>query len=859
MKKLFASLFLFFCFMFTVESQVINFPDANFKAKLLAAGPLNTIAKNLSNNFFKIDSNSNGEIEISEALQVSYLDLSNSSIQNMSGILNFSFLKHFDCSNNQLTALNLSGLVNLELLNSAFNYQLTSLNLTGCNSIKFLTCRNNNIGILDVSSFSDLQTLDCAGSHLTSLNVSGLTNLSTLDACCNLLTTLSLSSCINLTNVICDNNQLTTLDVNGLSNLQILNLHNNNLTTLNLNGCVGLTELICWNNQITALDLNGMSDLVNLECWLNQLATLNLTGCVNLQNVDCHQNNLSSLDLSTLVSLEQINCRINNLISLDVNNLSALNFLDLSFNHLTSIDVSSCRLLDGIFLNDNNLTFVNLKNGIGLTTFSLGNNPNLTYVCCDDFEIAIVENSTEFNPNINSYCSFTPGGNYAVIEGNTKFDIQNNGCDNGDINYQNLRFSISNGTSTSYIISNTLGDYSLAVYQVAHTITPMLENASYFNIFPSSIQVSFPTQTSPVNQNFCITPNGIHKDLEVSIIPISVARPGFDATYKMIYKNKGTSALSGSVTFLFDENKIDYVSSSVGLTNQSLGLLSWDFNNLLPFQTREILVELNINSPTETPAVNIGDQLNFTTVINPLTDDEFLPDNTKSLKQIVVGSFDPNDKTCLEGNVVGPEMIGQYVHYVIRFENTGTFTAENIVVKDMIDLTKFDINSLVPINSSHSFITRIEDDKVEFIFENIQLPFDDANNDGYIAFKIKTKPTLLVGDTFTNNASIYFDYNYPIVTNTASTTIEALENQDFDFFNYFSLFPNPANEVLNIKAKETVTLKSIAIYNLLGQMVLVFPNANQVDRIDISNLKSGSYFIKLVTNEGTTSTKFVKN
>ncbi len=57
--------------------------------------------------------------------------------------------------------------------------------------------------------------------------------------------------------------------------------------------------------------------------------------------------------------------------------------------------------------------------------------------------------------------------------------------------------------------------------------------------------------------------------------------------------------------------------------------------------------------------------------------------------------------------------------------------------------------------------------KVEFIFENINLPFDDANNDGFVAFKIKTKSSLVLGDTFSNSANIYFDYNFPIVTNTA--------------------------------------------------------------------------------------------
>ncbi len=72
-----------------------------------------------------------------------------------------------------------------------------------------------------------------------------------------------------------------------------------------------------------------------------------------------------------------------------------------------------------------------------------------------------------------------------------------------------------------------------------------------------------------------------------------------------------------------------------------------------------------------------------------------------------VDSYDPNDKTCLEGTTITPAMVGEYVHYVIRFENTGTYPAENIVVKDMIDLAKFDINTLIPIKGSHEFVTKI--------------------------------------------------------------------------------------------------------------------------------------------------------
>ena len=87
------------------------------------------------------------------------------------------------------------------------------------------------------------------------------------------------------------------------------------------------------------------------------------------------------------------------------------------------------------------------------------------------------------------------------------------------------------------------------------------------------------------------------------------------------------------------------------------------------------------------------------------------------------------------------------------------------------DSTKFDISTLIITRSSHSMVTEIDGYDVEFIFKNINLPFDDDNNDGYIAFKIKTLPTLQVGDIFENDAEIYFDYNAPITTNKFQTKI----------------------------------------------------------------------------------------
>ncbi|WP_244875461.1 T9SS type A sorting domain-containing protein [Flavobacterium enshiense] len=505
-----------------------------------------------------------------------------------------------------------------------------------------------------------------------------------------------------------------------------------------------------------------------------------------------------------------------------------------------------------------------IKNGRSTSNygFPLGN-PGLRYICVNENEISRWQQSASqfgyVNCQINSYCSFVPGGVHYIVSGNNRFDSNNDGCDASDVLLKNLKFNLTDGVNSGVFISNATGQYSIPFTSGTHTITPVLENPSYFTISPPSVNVTFPTQASPYTQNFCVTINNPIADLEVVLLPLNAARPGFNASYKLIYKNKGNTTQSGSVNLTYNDAVLDFVSAYPVESNQANNSLSWDFTNLLPFETREITVALNVNSPTETPAVNDGDILHYTTAVTSAATDEMPNDNTFVFHQRVVNSYDPNDKTCIQGTTIAQSQVGKYVHYMIRFENTGTFPAQNIVVKDMIDTNKFDINSLVPLKGSHPFVTNITSgNKVEFIFENINLPFDDANNDGYVAFKIKTKPSLVVGNTFSNSASIYFDYNFPIVTNTATTTIQTLSTQDFGFGQYFSLYPNPVKDVLNIETKQTIEVSSINIYNQLGQLVLVVPNAHAISKVDVSALSSGNYFIKINSDKGTSNTKFIK-
>ena len=689
MKKLYFLVVL--VISFATQAQIVNIPDANFKAKLLSASPYNGVAYNFSSstNSCYIDTNWDGEIQITEALAIRQLNLNSSSISSLTGIENFTNLELLVCEQNQLSYLDVSQLVSLSYLSCALN-QLTVLNIQGCTNLGHLNIYNNN---------------------LTSLNLQGLINLQTFWGSFNLLNSLDVSECINLQTLECNNNQLATLFIK-----------------------------------------NGKNETINFS-----------------------------------------------------------------------------------------------------------NNPNLFYVCSDDSQLLAINNAAITNGqncHVNSYCSFVPGGTFYTIQGKTKLDLNNNGCDNYDNNFSKMAFIINNGANTLKTFSNLNGYYSISVQSGIHSITTAIENPTYFNISPTSFVANFPAQTSPLVQDFCVTANGVHHDVEVTIIPTNQARPGFDANYTVIFKNKGNQVENGAVTLDFNDAVLDLVSANPTFSSQATNSLVWNYTNLQPLETRTIDLVFNVNSPTETPAVNIDDQLNYTATITPLTTDEFQYDNTSGLKQLVVGSYDPNDKTCIEGTIVGPDMIGQYVHYVIRFENTGTYPAENIVVKDMIDLTKFDVNTLIPLHSSHDFFTRINADKVEFIFEGINLPFDDANNDGYVAFKIKTKSNLVVGNTFSNNANIYFDYNFPITTNTFTTTIQVLKVNDFEFGTHFTLYPNPVKDVLNLQSKDNTAINSIEIYNILGQVVLAVPNA--ISTVDVSKLQSGNYFVKVNTDLGVSNTKFIK-
>ncbi|ANF49648.1 hypothetical protein A0O34_03410 [Chryseobacterium glaciei] len=808
MKKIY--LIVFMILFSGLKAQIVNIPDIHFKNVLLTT--TYPVAMGI-NGYIDIDSNNDGEIQKSEAdkvleihvnMPMSWNPIMNeiSAIASLQGIKEFVNLRSVYISGlPSLSSIDLSNLTDLYNIIIEDNNTLTSINVQGCTSLTDVRASNMNLSSLLLQNCTQLKRLNCSNAKLQTLDVSSNTLLESLNA---------------------STNQLTTIDLSGLTALYDGYLTWNNLTSITFNNNTALIWLNLINNKLPSISFAQAPNIKLLSLSINKFTNLDVSGLTQLQGIDCAYNLLTSLDLSHNTKIQNFSCDYNpNLQSLFIKN---------GINNFTQNSPSS-----------------------------LSNNPSLAFICADDFEILNATNLLPANTNcvVNSYCSFTPGGTFYTVEGNTKYDSNNNGCDTNDPNKAFQKFNITNGSISGSVIANNSGNYSIPLQAGTHTITPILENPTYFNFSPTSIIANFPTQTSPFNQNFCMSANGSHNDLEVLIFPIAAAVPGFDAKYKIIYKNKGTTTQSGAFAFNYNDDLMNYLNSTVSPNSQSTGVLNWNFTNLLPFETREITVTFTLNTPTQTPALNGGDILHYTAQINAGTDETPL-DNTFTLNQTVVNSFDPNDKTCLEGASITQAQVRDYVHYLIRFENNGTANAQNIVVKDVIDTSKFDISSLVSLNGSHNFVTRITNpNTVEFIFENIQLPFNNANNDGYISFKIKTKSTLNLGDSFSNKANIYFDYNHPIITNNYTTTVQNVlaTSEINNDKTQFSIYPNPVKDVLFIKSKEKIV--KAEIYDVAGR---ILNSASVTDNsVNVSELSKGNYIIKLSTKDKTMTQKFIKN
>ena len=463
--------------------------------------------------------------------------------------------------------------------------------------------------------------------------------------------------------------------------------------------------------------------------------------------------------------------------------------------------------------------------------------------CCTeqfDFDVfcassvGFIQVNAFFDANANSIYDTNE---FSFSNGYFTYEVNGDGMIN-TVNSSTGHFQIISGNETDvYDITFNLYDESEACYDIT---TASFDNISVAT--GNTVTLDFPV----VEEQSC-------EDLAVYLVNYwTPPRPGFSHDNFLVLENLGfTTISSGTVEYTTDPqliyNGVTNVNPNYTITTTATGF-TVDFVNLQPGDVEYI--DISLTCPV---TVELGDIVTNTATYITDTNDLVASNNFSTISEVVVGSWDPNDKMEARGpRVVYDDFVvsDQWLYYTIRFQNLGTFPATFVRIEDELDI-QLDETSFQMLRSSHDYVVTRTENSLEWYFEDINLPAeqDDAEgSNGFVYFRIQPKPGYTLGDVIPNTAAIYFDFNAPVITNRFETQFvdDALSVAEFDF-NGFNMYPNPATDVLTIKLNN-ISSANLSIYNIQGKLIKERTISNEQNlELSVSDLQSGMYFVKLNT------------
>ncbi len=226
-----ATLFFLLLTINLVSAQIIQFDDSNFKNALLTHNPV-------------IDTNSDGEIQVSEAEVVLRLHIASQNISSLDGIAYFLNLEWLDCPDNSINSLDLSQNHNIFTV-WCRNNQMTNINVNNATALEFLQIEYNNITNIDLGDCSSLYWVQAYSNQLESIDISQISEVIYLSLWSNNLTMLNVKN---------HTSSLTLLDTRNNPNL----------------GCIMVDDVNFANAQTCSDDFwcQGSSSYFSEDCTL---------------------------------------------------------------------------------------------------------------------------------------------------------------------------------------------------------------------------------------------------------------------------------------------------------------------------------------------------------------------------------------------------------------------------------------------------------------------------------------------------------------------------------------------------------------------------------------------------------------
>ena len=478
-------------------------------------------------------------------------------------------------------------------------------------------------------------------------------------------------------------------------------------------------------------------------------------------------------------------------------------------------------------------SFSNLAPGTywAVLDFDLYNQVGNGSFCTDSVQVII--------PDLGTTCGLVTGRIY--VDGNANCVL------NGGENL--VPFTVIEVTpGPLYTTTNSTGSFSMDLPYGTYTFTeqhPVLVQGCPVQVTLSSAQLG--------NTNIgCLA--GAPLDVQLTIAN-GPARPGFELLYGLSVDNL-TPSPTGIVTLTMDlDPALGFISANPLPTSMVGNTLTWTapwFTMTNAFQHKGVGVRMQIP-----PNIGlIGTTLNTTATISTANTDVDLSNNSVLSAQLVTASFDPNDKIATTSSQLsGSEYYlvqDEWIDYTIRFQNTGTDTAFNVIITDTLPLT-LDPATIQWGPTSHPCTRALSGPgHLQFVFANILLPDSNVNeaaSHGFVNFRIRPHLPMLPGTLIENTANIYFDFNPPVITEPSvlvaefSTEVPAREQ------GYLRVAPNPANDRITVSAFDGA-IEFVRIVAADGRTVMT--KAVRADQLtlDVSLLDSGWYVLLAACSNG---------
>ncbi|HRH37323.1 MAG TPA: hypothetical protein PK760_03200, partial [Flavobacteriales bacterium] len=221
------------------------------------------------------------------------------------------------------------------------------------------------------------------------------------------------------------------------------------------------------------------------------------------------------------------------------------------------------------------------------------------------------------------------------------------------------------GSTGLYEMAADTGTFTVTtIPPLYHLATTPAQTATLTSVVDLDTLASFGIHTIPNVTDLTV-------DLSAALPPV----PGFDGTWTLTISNVGTTTTDANIDFDFDP-AWTWLNATPSPQQVNGSAASWSITGLDPGATWTTTAQLNL--PAITP---LGISVSSSLTASPTAQDTTPGNNTDIVEQLVVGSYDPNDKT-VEPASLTPELLAgdPELEYTIRFQNTGTDTAFTVVV-----------------------------------------------------------------------------------------------------------------------------------------------------------------------------------